>query len=170
MRTTMIMAVFAIGLLALSASEGIAGETGKAPTLPSETRQELDRTMHWLKNTIESTNITLTPLEPEIGLQYYSHYSFNNNGCSIKFSYDFNYYERISHVRKTTRLGAAFNLKDIGRPIAAPFYLTHIETHLYAVTGNSFRIPVSNSDAAEQIADRLNLARRLCSGINEKGN
>jgi hypothetical protein len=162
MRTTLILAILTIGLFALSASEGIASEAGNATSLPPETRQELDRTMGWLKSTIETIHITLTPLEPEIGLQYYSNYSFENDGCAIRFSYDFNYYERMSHVRKTTQLGASFNLKDIGPPVAAPFYLTHIETHLYAVTGDGFRIPVDDADIAGQIADKINLARRMC--------
>jgi hypothetical protein len=166
--TTMKLAAIALGLFLFSSSEGIAGETGKELPLPLETRQELDRTMNWLKSAIESINIVLTPIEPEIGTQYYSHYSFENEGCSVTFSYEFNYYERISQSRKTTRLGASFNLKDIGVPDAAPFNLTHIETHLYSVSGNSFRIPVKNADFAEKIADKINLARRLCSGSEEK--
>lgn len=124
--------------------------------------------MQWLKTAIESITITLIPMEPENVMQYYSRYSFDNEGCSVKCSYDFTYYQKLTKSWKTTRIVATFNLKDIGVPEVAPFYLTHIETQLYSVYGNTYRIPVKNSEVAEQIAKNLDQARRLCGAAAEK--
>lgn len=166
--TTLKSVVLTVALILISASAGIAGEPGKKLPLPVDNSQELDRTMQWLKSAIESISITLIPVDPDDGDQYYSHYSFDHEGCSVKFSYDFNYYQRMTNERKTTRIGSSFNLKDVGSLDVAPFYLTHIQTNLYSIYGNSFRIPVKNSGFAEQIAGRLDQARRLCGATIEK--
>jgi hypothetical protein len=162
MNTTLKLLALIFALLLFYASAGIAGEPGKELPLPVNIRQELDGTMQWLKSAIESISITLIPVDLDDGNQYYSHYSFSNEGCSVKFSYDFNYYQRMKKERKTTRIDSSFNLKDIPAPEVAPFYLTHIQTQLYSVHGNSFLIPVNNTGFAEQIAKKLDQARRLC--------
>ena len=151
-----------------SASAGLAGEPGKELPLPVDTGQELNRTMQWLKSAIESISITLIPVDPDDGNQYYSEYTFGYEGCSVKFSYAFNYYQRMTHERKTTRIDSSFNLKDLGSPEVAPFYLTHIQTPLYSIYGNSFRIPVENAGFAVQIGKKLDQARRLCGATTEK--
>jgi hypothetical protein len=155
-------------LMLFSVSAGIAGEPGKDLPLAVSARQELDRTMQWLKDAVESITITLIPVDPEDGTQYYSHYSFDNEGCAVKFAYDFIYYQRMTKESKITRLESSFNLKDIGAPDVAPFYLTHIQTHLYSVYGNSFRIPVKDKGLAEQIEEKIDQARRLCGDAAKK--
>jgi hypothetical protein len=158
----------ATGVASLSsASSDITGEPDKELPLPVNTRQELDRTMQWLKSAIESISITLIAVDSGDENQYYSHYSFDNEGCSVKFSHDFNYYDKLAHERKTMRIGSSVNLKDIGNVDVAPFYLTHMYTTLYSVYGNSFSIPVKNAVVAKQIAIKLVKARRLCGATTE---
>ena len=161
-------AVLACAFILFSAPAVIAADSRSELPSPAVNSQELDRTMRWLKNAVESISITLTPVDPDDGEQYYSHYSLDHEGCSVQFAYDFNYYRRMTRERKTTRIGSSFNLKDMDAPEAAPFYLTHIQTQLYSVTGSHFRIPVKDAGLAAQIAQRLDQARRLCRAMGGK--